>query len=120
MLEKIRICTYLLSGRAGRENIWPEVMAYGPSAARSVRHERGPNFSRPARPNSVKKHFIIWPPRFSFFSFFFFFFFFNFRVIKFVMFTYVALFDRKVGIYIATGISRGLLIKSPYEDRTRS
>ena len=27
-----RICTYWLSGRAGRENIWPEVMAYGPSA----------------------------------------------------------------------------------------
>ena len=32
-----------LSGRAGRENIWPEVMAYGPSAARSVRHDQGPN-----------------------------------------------------------------------------
>ena len=34
---------YLLTelGRAGRENIWPEVMAYGPSAARSVRHDRG-------------------------------------------------------------------------------
>ena len=26
--------------RAGRENIWPEVMAYGPSVARSVRHDR--------------------------------------------------------------------------------
>ena len=32
---------YLLTklGRAGWENIWLEVMAYGPSAARSVRHE---------------------------------------------------------------------------------
>ena len=30
---------YLLSGRAGRENIWPEIMAYGPSVARSVRHD---------------------------------------------------------------------------------
>ena len=37
------LCTYWLSGRAGRENIWPEVMAYGPSAARSVRHDQGPN-----------------------------------------------------------------------------
>ena len=27
----------------------------------------GQIFSRPARPNSVNKHFIIWPPRFSFF-----------------------------------------------------
>ena len=68
----IFLCTYWLSGRAGRENIWPEVMAYGPSAARSVRHD----------PNSVNKHFIIWPPRFSFFPFFFYFF---FRVTKFGM-----------------------------------
>ena len=39
-------------------------------------------------------HFIIWPPRFSFFVFF--------RVIKCAigMFTYVAHFDRKVAIYI--------------------
>ena len=41
-----RIYTYWLSGRAGRENIWPEVMAYGPNAARSVRHDRGPNIFR--------------------------------------------------------------------------
>ena len=36
---------YLLTelGRAGLENIWPEVMAYGPSVARSVRHDRVPN-----------------------------------------------------------------------------
>ena len=65
-----RLYTYWLSGRAGRENIWPEVMAFGPSAARSVRYDRGPNISRPARPNSVNTHFIIWPPRFSFFFFF--------------------------------------------------
>ena len=43
----------------------------------------GQIFSRPARPNSVNKHFIIWPPRFSFFPFFFSFFF--FRVTKFGM-----------------------------------
>ena len=36
-------CLLTELGRAGRENIWPEVMAYGPSAARSVRHDRGPN-----------------------------------------------------------------------------
>ena len=59
-------------------------MAYGPSAARSVfiiRHDRfisallffstclenqSQIFSRPARPNSVNKHFIIWPSAFSF------------------------------------------------------
>ena len=31
ILTKTILCTYWLSGRAGRENIWPEVMAYGPS-----------------------------------------------------------------------------------------
>ena len=36
-------CLLTELGRAGRENIWPEVMAYGPSTARSVRHDRGPN-----------------------------------------------------------------------------
>ena len=47
---------YLLTElcRAGRENIWAEVMAYGPSAMTEVQI-----FSRPARPNSVNKHFII-------------------------------------------------------------
>ena len=55
------ICTYWLSGRAGRENIWLEVMPYGPSAARSVQMTKSQIFSRPARPNSVNKHFIIWP-----------------------------------------------------------
>ena len=50
-----------------------------------------------ARPNWVNKHFIIWLPLFH--SFFFF-----LRVIKFAIgvFTHVAHFDRKVGIYIAT------------------
>ena len=36
-------CLLTELGRAGRENIWPSVMAHGPSAARSVRHDRGPN-----------------------------------------------------------------------------
>ena len=39
-----------------------EVMTYGPSTARSVLHDREPNiFPVTARPNSVNKHFIIWP-----------------------------------------------------------
>ena len=42
----------------------------------------GQIFSRQARPYSVNKHFITWPPRFSFFPFFFYFF---FRVTKFGM-----------------------------------
>ena len=44
------VCAYWLSGRAGRENIWPEVMAYGPSAARSMHHTYIISFN---------KHFII-------------------------------------------------------------
>ena len=36
-------CLLTELARAGRENIWPEVMAYGPSAARSVHHDLGPN-----------------------------------------------------------------------------
>ena len=43
IISQCILCTYWLSRRAGRENIWPEVMAYRPSAARSVRHDRGPN-----------------------------------------------------------------------------
>ena len=53
------IFTYWLSRRAGRETIWLEV--------RADRAQRGPYlltesqiFSRPARPYSVNKHFIIW------------------------------------------------------------
>ena len=34
-------------------------MAYGPNAARSVRHDREPVFSHPARPNLVNKYFIM-------------------------------------------------------------
>ena len=51
---------YLLTelGRAGRGNIWPEVMAYGPSAG-PYAMTSGQIFSRPARLNSVNKHFII-------------------------------------------------------------
>ena len=37
------LCTYWLSGKARRENIWLDVKTYGPSAARSVRPDRGPN-----------------------------------------------------------------------------
>ena len=36
-------CLLTELGRAGRENIWPEVMAHGPRCARSVRHDLGPN-----------------------------------------------------------------------------
>ena len=37
------ICTYWLSRRAGQENIWLQVRAYGPSAARSAPPDREPN-----------------------------------------------------------------------------
>ena len=56
-------------------------------------------FSRPVRPNSGNKHFIILPPSTALFLFVFFVF---FRVITFGMFTYVAHFARKVGIYLET------------------
>ena len=36
-------CLLTELGRAGRENIWPLVMAHGPRCARSVRHDLGPN-----------------------------------------------------------------------------
>ena len=36
-------CLLTELGRAGRENIWPSVMAHGPRCARSVRHHVGPN-----------------------------------------------------------------------------
>ena len=38
-------CLLTELGRAGRENIWPEVMAYRPSAARSVRLDPWPSHS---------------------------------------------------------------------------
>ena len=36
-------CLLTELGRAGRENIWPSVMAHGPRCARSVRHDLEPN-----------------------------------------------------------------------------
>jgi len=36
-------CLLTELGRAGRENIWLLVMAYGPRCARSVRHDLEPN-----------------------------------------------------------------------------
>ena len=36
-------CLLTELGRAGRENIWPSVIAHGPRCARSVRHDLGPN-----------------------------------------------------------------------------
>ena len=55
----------------------PDGKIFGPRSWRTDRAKRGPCamtegqiFSRPARPNSVNKHFIIWPPHFSFFFFF--------------------------------------------------
>ena len=38
-------CLLTELGRAGRENIWPLVMAYGPSCARSLRHDLRPSHS---------------------------------------------------------------------------
>ena len=104
-------------------------MAYGPSAG--FYHQRGPCamtecqiFSRPARPNSVNKHFIIWPPRYSFFFFYFWggegggnqirneplrsSFWPKSR----------DLYSNKVTVLVR--ISRALLIKSSYEGRTRA
>ena len=45
---------YLLTklGRAGWENIWLKVMAYGPSAAKSVRHDFEPNIFPSSPPTS--------------------------------------------------------------------
>ena len=90
---------YLLTefGRAGRENIWHEVMAYGLSTARSVLQI----FSRP---NSVNKYFIMIAVHRAFpffFSSFFFFFFFG-KSHSECSLNYVAHFDRKVAIYLAT------------------
>ena len=84
-------------------------MAYGQSTVRSVRQDRVPNIF-PSGPTiqSMNKHFIIRTPRFSFLFFF--------RVIKFAigMLTYVAHFDRKVRIYIATKLFQFASRKEPY------
>ena len=45
MVARVIFCTYWLSGRAGRENIWLEIMV------------ESQIFSRPARPNSVNMYF---------------------------------------------------------------
>ena len=52
---------YLLtkSGRAGWENIWLEVMAYGSSAGGPCAMTESQIFSHPARPDLVNKYFII-------------------------------------------------------------
>ena len=54
----------------------PDGKIFGPRSWCTDRAQRGPCamtegqiFYRPARPNSVNKHFIIWPPRFSPFFF---------------------------------------------------
>ena len=79
-------------------------LAWG-HGVRAERHDLKPNIFHPARPNSVNKHFIIWPPpRFSFFSF-------SFRVIKFGMFAYVAHFDRKM--HLARAIDK-IPVRGPY------
>ena len=39
----VMLCTYQLSGRAGWENIWFEVMTYGSWTARSVHHDQDTN-----------------------------------------------------------------------------
>ena len=52
-------CLLTELGRAGRENIWPSVMAHGPRCARSVRHDLGSNIFRsgpPAQSISTYSH----------------------------------------------------------------
>ena len=51
-------CLFTELSRAGRENIWPEVMAYGPALG-PYAMTSGQIFSRPARPNSVNKYILI-------------------------------------------------------------
>ena len=76
---------YLLTEWEGRtENIWREVMAYGPSAARSVRPDRGAKYFR-VRPDLTQLISILSYDNRAFPFFFFVNFF--FRVIKFGMFT---------------------------------
>lgn len=52
---------FLVSRRAGHENAW--LITYRPSTVSAVCHDWDPNISLPVWPNSVIKHFIIWPPR---------------------------------------------------------
>ena len=58
-------CLLTELGRAGRENIWPELMAHGPRCARSVRHELGPNIFPSGPPTQSISTYsfsqLIWP-----------------------------------------------------------
>ena len=52
-------CLLTKLGRAGRENIWPSVMAHGPRCARSVRHDLGPNIFPSGPPTqSISTYFL--------------------------------------------------------------
>ena len=53
-------CLLTELGRAGRENIWPSVMAHGPRCARSVRHDLGPNIF-PSGPPTQSISTYYWP-----------------------------------------------------------
>ena len=70
------------------------------------------NFSHPAQPNSVNKHFYHMTT--ALFPFFFLFFF--FQVIKFTigMFTYITHFDQKLGTYKKTKLFQFTSHKEPY------
>ena len=81
----------------------PDGKIFGPRSWRTDPVQRGPCamtecqiFSRPTRPNSINKYFIIWPPRFSFF---FSLFFFSSNKIRYRNVHLVARFDRKGRIY---------------------
>ena len=53
-------CLLTELGRAGRENIWPSVMAQGPRCARSVRHDLGPNIFPSGPPTqSISTYFLL-------------------------------------------------------------
>ena len=54
-------CLLTELGRAGRENIWPSVMAHGLRCARSVRHDLGPNIFPSGPPTqSISTCYILW------------------------------------------------------------
>ena len=83
VIKKINVWTNLTALFMNNELIdWvggPDRKIFGPRSWRTDQSQWGPCamtsgqiFSHLARPNSVNKHFIIWPPYFSFFHFFFF------------------------------------------------
>ena len=52
-------CLLTELGRAGRENIWPSVMAHGSRCARSVRHDLGSNIFPPGPPTqSISTYYV--------------------------------------------------------------